>query len=104
MPLRWLARFGALCAALSVFLGVFYFTRWLAGYNTPTGWASTFLAVVFFGGSALLGIGLLGEYTLLLINEVRRPPRWSVRRVIEHSEDASVHPVEATPVARIQGG
>jgi hypothetical protein len=37
---------------------------------------------VFFGGGALFGIGLLGEYVGLIIQEVRRPPRWSVRRVI----------------------
>ena len=63
-------------------LGIVFFARWLAGADTPPGWASVFMATVFFGGAALFGLGLLGEYVGLIIQEVRRPPRWSVRRVI----------------------
>jgi dolichol-phosphate mannosyltransferase/undecaprenyl-phosphate 4-deoxy-4-formamido-L-arabinose transferase len=83
MPLRLLNWFGGACAALAVFLGIFYFTRWMIGYATPIGWASTFLAIVFFGGAGLFGLGLLGEYMYLLVQEVRQPPRWSVRRIVE---------------------
>ena len=79
LPLRLLSRFGLLCAGLAVALGLYFFSRWLLGYQTLMGWASSFLAIVFFGGSALFGIGILGEYTHLLIREVRRPPRWNIR-------------------------
>jgi glycosyltransferase involved in cell wall biosynthesis len=82
LPLRLLSRVGLLCAAVAVVLGVVFFARWLAGADTPPGWASVFMATVFFGGAALFGLGLLGEYVGLIIQEVRRPPRWSVRRVL----------------------
>ncbi len=82
LPLRLLSRLGLLCAAAAVVLGVVFFARWLAGADTPPGWASVFMATVFFGGAALFGLGLLGEYVGLIIQEVRRPPRWSVRRVL----------------------
>jgi polyisoprenyl-phosphate glycosyltransferase len=84
LPLRLLSRLGLFCAAVASVLGVIFFTRWLAGAETPPGWASVFMATVFFGGAALFGLGLLGEYVGLIIQEVRRPPRWSVRRVIGH--------------------
>ncbi|HSQ38255.1 MAG TPA: glycosyltransferase family 2 protein [Acidimicrobiia bacterium] len=82
LPLRLLSRFGLLFSALALVLGIVFFARWLAGADTPPGWASVFMATVFFGGAALFGLGLLGEYVGLIIQEVRRPPRWSVRRVI----------------------
>lgn len=88
LPLRLLSRFGLLAASLAVVVGLYFFIRWLAGYETPAGWASLFLGVVFFGGAALFGIGILGEYTYLLIREVRQPPRWSIREELRGDRDA----------------
>jgi glycosyltransferase involved in cell wall biosynthesis len=82
LPLRLLSRLGVLCAGLALALAGFFLIRWFLGADTPPGWASVFLATVFFGGVALFGLGLLGEYVGVIIREVRRPPRWSVRRVI----------------------
>jgi glycosyltransferase involved in cell wall biosynthesis len=82
LPLRLLSRLGLICAGLALALAIIFLTRWALGADTPPGWASVFLAAVFFGGAALFGLGLLGEYIGLIIQEVRRPPRWSVRRVI----------------------
>lgn len=82
LPLRLLSRLGLLCAGVALVLALVFFARWLAGSPTPPGWASVFMATIFFGGAALFGLGLLGEYVGLIVQEVRRPPRWSVRRVI----------------------
>ena len=46
----------------------------------------SFLAIIFFGGATLFGIGILGEYIHLLLREVRRPPRWSIRDEIRGRE------------------
>lgn len=78
-PLRALSLLGTGSALLAVVLAVVFLARWAAGAQTPAGWMSSFLAVLFFGGAALLGVGLLGEYTSLVLREVRRPPRWRVR-------------------------
>ncbi len=79
LPLKVLCGVGLVAAAFATGLGSFYVARSVLGVETPPGWASTFLAVVFFGGVALFGIGLQGFYLALLLREVRRPPRWSVR-------------------------
>jgi len=94
LPLRLMSRAGLTCAALAAGLGVVFFVRWLAGAETPPGWASVFMATVFLGGAILFGLGLLGEYVGLIIQEVRRPPRWSVRRVIAAS---ALPPTEVPP-------
>lgn len=82
LPLRLISRFGMLCSLFAFFVGALYLGRWMVGYRTPPGWASSFLAVVFFGGATLFSVGILGEYIHLTLGEVRRPPRWSIRQEI----------------------
>jgi hypothetical protein len=82
MPLKLLSRLGLLVAFVALAAALAFFIRWLLGVQTPPGWASVFLATLFFGGITLFGIGLLGEYTSVVIREVRRPPKWSVRSVL----------------------
>jgi glycosyltransferase involved in cell wall biosynthesis len=82
LPLRLLARFGILMSMLAAGLGLALFVRWLVADTSVPGWTSSFLAIVFFGGASLFGIGILGEYVHLIVREVRRPPRWGVRREI----------------------
>lgn len=90
LPLRGLSAFGILCSLISLLVGVVFIIRALLGVQTPAGWASSFLAVVFFGGATLFGVGLIGEYLSLVLQEVKRPPRWSVRRTIGTEEDVHV--------------
>jgi len=78
-PLYWISGFGFAVALASSVAGVIYIVRAIAGSDTPAGWTSTFLAVLFFGGSTLVALGLLGRYVALIVGEVRRPPRWVVR-------------------------
>lgn len=79
LPLRLLARFGSFMAAASLAFGAYLIVRSLFGTDRPTGWLSVFVAVIFFGGMSLFGIGMLGRYIAVIITEVRRSPRWTVR-------------------------
>lgn len=81
LPLRLLSVLGFLSALLAFVVSVVVVARWVAGIDTPPGWASSTLAVTFFGGTTLFGLGLVGEYLRLLMIEARQPPRWSVRQV-----------------------
>jgi glycosyltransferase involved in cell wall biosynthesis len=83
LPLRLLSRLGAFAAALSLFLAAFFIARWAAGIQTPPGWASQVLITVFFGGMCLLGIGIVGRYLGVIVEETRGRPKWTVRRVLD---------------------
>jgi glycosyltransferase involved in cell wall biosynthesis len=83
LPLRLLARLGLTAAAFSVVLGTYFFARWLAGIQTPTGWASVMLATVFFGGMSLVGIATIGRYLSVIVEETRGRPKWAVRSVMD---------------------
>lgn len=81
LPLRGLSVLGFVSASIAFGLIVLLLARWAAGVATPPGWASSTLAIAFFGGMTLFGLGLIGEYLRLLIIEARSA-RWAVRRVV----------------------
>jgi hypothetical protein len=83
LPLRLLARLGFGAATFSVLIGVYFTTRWLAGIQTPPGWASVMLATVFFGGMTLVGISIVGRYLGVIVEETRGRPKWAVRSVLD---------------------
>jgi glycosyltransferase involved in cell wall biosynthesis len=87
-PLRFISRVGIVTAMLAIVLAAVFFFRWLFGADTPLGWASTFVTTTFFGGMILFAIGVLGEYTSVIVREVRRPPRWNVRALIRSADEA----------------
>jgi polyisoprenyl-phosphate glycosyltransferase len=82
LPLRVMSAFGLVVAAAAFVVGGFFLVRTLGGASTPPGWASAFLATVFFGGVILVQIGLLGQYIHVIVQEVRQRPRWDVRRTV----------------------
>jgi glycosyltransferase involved in cell wall biosynthesis len=83
LPLRLLARLGVAASMFSVLIGVYFTARWVAGIQTPPGWASVMLATVFFGGMILIGIATIGRYLSVIVEETRGRPKWSVRYVLD---------------------
>jgi dolichol-phosphate mannosyltransferase/undecaprenyl-phosphate 4-deoxy-4-formamido-L-arabinose transferase len=81
-PLRLVSLTGLLIAAGSAVLGVYYLVRSLAGNITVPGFTTLAIMVVFFGGSTLATIGLLGEYVVRIVTEVTGAPRYVVRRTV----------------------
>jgi hypothetical protein len=52
---------------------------WVYGVDVP-GYASLMVAVAFFGGIQLIGIGALGEYLARTYMESKRRPLYVIRR------------------------
>lgn len=88
LPLRLLSQFGLVVAAIAILLGLALIARVLAGSPGPPGWTSTALLTTFFGGATLFGLGLLGEYIHLIVDEVRRPPRWAIRQRLGRADQS----------------
>lgn len=86
-PLNALTVFGFLTALGSFVATIYFLARWALGANSPAGWLSAFLATLFFGGSSLLGLGILGQYVQYLVREVRGDPRWAIRNVVSESAE-----------------
>jgi dolichol-phosphate mannosyltransferase len=72
---------------VSIVLGLIY-ASWIlvsklfsVGY-TVSGWASTIMLIIFFGGTQLLTIGVLGKYVGNLFDEVKQRPEYIVQEKI----------------------
>lgn len=78
-PLRMWTYLGCLISLASfVFAAVLVVRVWVYGIDVP-GYASLMVAVTFFGGIQLIGIGVLGEYLGRTYLEAKRRPLYVVR-------------------------
>lgn len=80
-PLKLMTVTGFGLAVLGFLLGAFLLGRWALGADSPSGWLSVILTVLVIGGANLCAIGVLGGYAEVIVREVRRAPRWSVRNI-----------------------
>jgi dolichol-phosphate mannosyltransferase/undecaprenyl-phosphate 4-deoxy-4-formamido-L-arabinose transferase len=79
LPLKCVSMLGTASAAGSLLLGAYYLIRYVTvGFRVP-GFATLVLLIIFFGGISLFSIGLLGEYVIRIMDEVRGRPRHIVR-------------------------
>ncbi len=78
-PLKFMSLLGFTLALSGFLVGLFLLLRWLSGADSPSGWLSVMLSVLIIGGANLVAIGVLGGYAEIIVREVRRPPRWSIR-------------------------
>ena len=84
-PLKVWTYIGIVGALLSLVFGVYVVFRTLTfGADVP-GYASLFVAILFFGSVQLIGLGILGEYVGRLFLESKRRPAYLIRRV--HGQD-----------------
>ena len=80
LPLKCVSVLGLLSAAASLALGVFYLVQYWSGQIKEPGFPTLVLLIIFFGGLTLFSIGLLGEYIIRIMEEVRHRPRYIVRQ------------------------
>ena len=79
--------FGAICLAMLIMIAgpvamIFGWMRWPEVTVT--------FAIAFFGGINLLGIWVLGEYAVLIYDEVRRRPLYLVDKVVTSKSRSSM--------------
>lgn len=83
LPLRLVSYLGIAASSMSLLLALSYLTRFMLFGRGVKGFTTQVLLMNFYGGLTLFAIGLVGEYLIRVIDEVRRPPRYYVRDRIE---------------------
>ena len=84
-PLFVMSIAGFLIAGLSFLLGAWYVLQRLVGAELTPGLPTTVLAISFFAGVQLLGLGLIGEYVGRIYDEVKRRPMYVLDRQVNFS-------------------
>ena len=78
LPIQLLLSVGAIGIAVgTVFACVLIFSR-LTGRITVPGYSAIVLAIIFFGSLASLGLGIIGQYLWLTLQNARKRPRYIV--------------------------
>ena len=82
IPLRIWSYIGVIISFLSIFYAVILIIKTMVYGNPTPGYASIMVAILFFSGVQLIGIGILGEYLARVSNEVRRRPVYIVKNIL----------------------
>ena len=83
LPLFALQVCGLVGVILATVGGVVVLASRLLGYIETVGYTPIVLAILFFGGMTVLGLGILGQYVWLSLQNARRRPLFVVSDVVE---------------------
>ena len=83
LPLKIWTYLGAAGALGSMVYAAFIIIRTILAGSSVPGYASTFVAVLFFGSVQLMSIGLLGEYIGRIYLETKQRPAYLIRKIYE---------------------
>ena len=79
LPLRTLLLLGAAGTTLAIVAGVTVFAMWALGRIPVLGYTPLMLVITFFGGLTALGLGIVGQYLWLSLQNARHRPNFIVR-------------------------
>ena len=76
---------------MSAVLAVYYLCKYLYVGVAMAGWTTIVLLILFFGGMQLLSLGIVGEYLIRILREVRSSPGFAIReKKISDNETCTV--------------
>jgi len=87
VPLQVFTFFGMLIATGSLLFVIFLFIRRLIIGPEAEGLFTLFAILYFLVGVGIMGLGVIGEYIGRIYQEVRRRPRFMIRKVYEQLDD-----------------
>lgn len=79
--LSTIGNIGLLISATSLLLILLIVGRYFIFEGSITGWTSTMITLIFFGGAQLFAIGIIGEYLIRIIRNVEEKPPFIVRQI-----------------------
>ena len=102
LPIKWLLWLGVIGTSAACIAGVTVFIAWSLGHIPVLGYTPLMLVISFFGGLTALGLGIVGEYLWLSLQNARARPAFVVKSAWSSSSqsgqsDEDVHHALAGP-------
>jgi polyisoprenyl-phosphate glycosyltransferase len=85
-PLRFVMTLGFVSVLISLFVLCYTIIIKLFGQQVQAGWASIMVAITFFSGVQLLGVGIVGQYIARIYDESKNRPIYVVRETVNIEE------------------
>lgn len=79
-PLRLALYLGVISALFSFILGGYFLVEYLLNEHRVEGWISIVLLLLFFGGSILISIGIVGEYVGRVFLTINKKPQYTIEK------------------------
>ena len=88
-PLKLVMTLGSASVLVSIIVLLYSILTRLFGHEVQPGWASIMVAITFFSGIQLLGLGIVGQYIARIYDESKNRPIYIVKDVynLEAEED-----------------
>ncbi|TBX77931.1 glycosyltransferase [Bacillus mycoides] len=97
-PLRIVMSLGLLSVLISIIVLLYTITVKIVGDDTQTGWASIMVAITFFSGIQLLGLGIVGQYIARIYDESKNRPIYIVKETINIEKEETVQKKETVNI------
>jgi undecaprenyl-phosphate 4-deoxy-4-formamido-L-arabinose transferase len=78
LPLRLMTIAGLMASGASFLLGLYFLVVYLTRGIAVYGWTALMLVTLFFGGTILISLGLIGEYLARVLMNVNQIPQFVV--------------------------
>ncbi|MGE7862943.1 glycosyltransferase family 2 protein [Bacillus mobilis] len=93
-PLRIVMTLGLLSVLISIIVLLYTITVKIIGSGTQTGWASIMVAITFFSGIQLFGLGIVGQYIARIYDESKNRPIYIVKETINIEQEETTQTKE----------
>ncbi|MCA1060820.1 glycosyltransferase family 2 protein [Rossellomorea aquimaris] len=90
-PLKLVMTIGFFSVLISFLVLVYAILVKLFGREVETGWASIMVAITFFSGVQLLGMGIVGEYIARIYDESKNRPIYIVKETTNINDSQEVN-------------
>lgn len=89
-PLKISIGLGIIAFIVGLLYGLWVWFGHVLGFTAATtGWTSTVILIIFFGGIQLLTVGVLGQYIGVLFDEVKRRPEYIIDTKLNFDKEQS---------------
>lgn len=86
LPLRFVRVLGLAIFVFGIFLFLYYLKGYFMDGTSLSEWSVLFIFINIYTGLLFLAIGIAGEYLFKVLQEVKSPPRYTVREIYRKKE------------------
>lgn len=82
-PLEWISQLALMIVAVSFLALVIFLITYFINPSSPRGIPTLFVLILFLGGIQLLSISVIAEYLARIFLEVKRRPRYIIKKILD---------------------